>query len=215
MTEPMPREDCLARLAEMPLGPRRLIAVAGAPGSGKSRLARFLAEGLNAACPGRAEVVPMDGFHYDDAVLEARGLRPRKGSPDTFDVAGFDHLLARLRANDEPEIAIPVFDRDLEISRAGARIIPKETGILVVEGNYLLLGMPPWDRLARHFDATVFLEVPEDELERRLHRRWTVKHALAPEEAERKLRGNDLPNGRTVRTLSRKADWTVGPAPGS
>nr|WP_172327121.1 AAA family ATPase [Mangrovicoccus sp. HB161399] len=209
----MPREACLARLTEMPRGPRRLIAVAGAPGSGKSRLAQFLADGLNAACPGRAEVVPMDGFHYDDAVLEARGLRPRKGSPATFDVAGFDHLLARLRANAEPEIAIPVFDRDLEISRGGARIIGRDVEILVIEGNYLLLDMPPWDRLARHFDETVFLDVPPDELERRLHRRWTVKHALPPEEAERKLRENDLPNGETVRRNSRKAGWTVGPAP--
>ncbi|WP_201742223.1 nucleoside/nucleotide kinase family protein [Mangrovicoccus ximenensis] len=190
-----------------------LIAVAGAPGSGKSRLAEFLAEGLNAGCPGRAEVVPMDGFHYDDAVLAARGLLPRKGSPETFDVAGFDHLLARLRANDEPEVAIPVFDRSLEISRAGARMIGRGVELLVVEGNYLLLGKAPWDRLARHFDETVFLDVPADELERRLRRRWTVKHALPPEEAERKLRGNDLPNGETVRRMSRPAGWTVGPAP--
>nr|WP_138468576.1 nucleoside/nucleotide kinase family protein [Poseidonocella sp. HB161398] len=209
----MPREACLARLAELPRGARRLIAVAGAPGSGKSRLACFLAEGLNAGSPGRAEVVPMDGFHYDDAVLEARGLRPRKGAPATFDVAGFDHLLARLRANAEPEIAIPVFDRDLEISRAGARIVGQETEILVVEGNYLLLDLAPWDRLARHFDATVFLEVEAAELERRLLRRWEVRHGIPPEEAARRIRGNDLPNGETVRRHSRAADWVVGPAP--
>ena len=32
-----------------------------------------------------AAVVPMDGFHYDDAVLTAKGLRQRKGAPETFD----------------------------------------------------------------------------------------------------------------------------------
>ena len=67
-----------------------------------------------------AKVVPMDGFHYDDAVLEARGLRARKGAPDTFDVSGFTHLLNRLRV--EAEVAIPVFDRQMELSRAGAGI---------------------------------------------------------------------------------------------
>ncbi|MBE3637848.1 AAA family ATPase [Mangrovicoccus sp. HB182678] len=211
MSTAIARETCLARLAALPAG-RRLVAVAGAPGSGKSRLARYLAEGLNAARPGRAEVVPMDGFHYDDAVLEARGLRPRKGAPETFDVAGFDHLLARLRRNDEPEIAIPVFDRDLEISRAGARIVSAATEMLVVEGNYLLLKQPPWDRLARHFDETVFLDVPPQELERRLRRRWRVKHALPAAEAERRLRENDLPNGALVRRHARAATWVVGPA---
>ena len=29
----------------------------------------------------------MDGFHFDDSVLEKRGLRPRKGAPETFDHA--------------------------------------------------------------------------------------------------------------------------------
>ncbi len=52
----------------------------------------------------------MDGYHFDDVILEARGDRPRKGAPHTFDAAGFYHLLTRLRG-DEPEVALLVFDR--------------------------------------------------------------------------------------------------------
>ena len=103
---------------------RSLTAIAGAPGSGKSTLAEAVVARLNEEAPDSAAVLPMDGYHFDDRVLVSRGLRPRKGAPDTFDVAGFYHMLHRLKRNEEPEIAVPVFDRDLEIARAGARLIP-------------------------------------------------------------------------------------------
>jgi len=74
-------------LDALPKG-RRLIAIAGAPASGKSTLAARVVEGLNAQVPGRAAVVPMDGFHLDDTVLSARGDLARKGAPHTFDVLG-------------------------------------------------------------------------------------------------------------------------------
>src|SRR5262245_45437082 len=117
--------DDLVRLtAELDASRRAVIAIAGAPGSGKSTLAERFVSRLNEAPPGRAALLPMDGYHYDDRVLIERGLRARKGAPDTFDVLGLAHMLDRLRRNEEDEIAVPVFDRDLEISRAGARMIP-------------------------------------------------------------------------------------------
>src|SRR5580693_1119176 len=94
----------------------------------------------------------MDGYHYDDPVLIERGLRACKGSPDTFDVFGLLHMLDRLKHNQEDEIAVPVFDRDLEISRAGARLISRSVRALIVEGNYLLLDQYPWSGLHAMFD---------------------------------------------------------------
>ena len=132
---------------------RLIVGIAGAPGSGKSTLAERLRERIEASGECVA-IIPMDGFHFDDRVLTARGLLPRKGAPETFDVAGFRHLLMRLRAR-EAEVAIPVFDRSIEISRAGAAIVPAETRILLVEGNYLLLDETPWSGLAGAFDMTV------------------------------------------------------------
>ena len=187
------------------MGPeRRIVALAGAPGSGKSTLADALAAEINRRGV-TAEVVPMDGYHYDDCVLEARGLRPRKGAPETFDVLGFAALLGRLRRNADPEVAIPVFDRSIEIARAGARLIPQETRLLIVEGNYLLLNRGHWSSLAELYDETVFLDVAEGVLRDRLQSRW-VDAGLDAEGIAWKLDGNDLPNGRLVREASFAAD---------
>jgi len=147
---------------------RFVVAVAGPPGSGKSTLSANLHELLP---EGASEVVPMDGFHYDDIILNRRGLRSRKGAPETFDFAGFETLLKRIRSG-EPDIAIPVFDRNIELSRAAAEIVSADTKFILVEGNYLLLDEEPWSRLAPLFDFTIFVDVSRNELERRLMDRW-------------------------------------------
>jgi pantothenate kinase len=187
---------------------RTVVAIAGAPGSGKSTLAGRLVSLLNDNAEGCAALLPMDGYHYDDGVLIERGLRTRKGAPETFDVLGLLHMLGRLRRNEEDEIAIPVFDRDLEISRAGARLIPRAVRVLIVEGNYLLLNQHPWSLLRATFDITVAVEVPEDVLRQRLIERWRG-YGLTPPEVEAKVEGNDLPNGRYVVANSEPADFVL------
>ncbi len=172
---------------------RHITCLAGPPGSGKSTVADRLAERLNQVDPGRAAVFPMDGYHLDDVLLNERGWRPRKGAPHTFDVSGFASALDRLRQNTEDEIAVPVFDRDIEIARNAARFIPSSVRHLIVEGNYLLLDQAPWSDLL--FDTTVFLDVPFEELERRLRARW---QALEGEALRIKMEENDLPNARLV-----------------
>ncbi len=181
---------------------RYLAALAGPPGAGKSTLAAELVAALGKG----AKAVPMDGFHYDDAVLIARGSRNRKGAPDTFDVQGFRHLLTRLRVEDE--VAIPLFDRDLEISRAGADIVGPDDRILIVEGNYLLLNEAPWPDLAPLFDLTIWIDVPETELDRRLMDRW-AHYGKIPAQARAWIDGNDMPNIRRVSQGSRPADLVI------
>ena len=183
---------------------RHITAVAGPPGAGKSHVADLLVEALNARDPGSAAVFPMDGYHFDDGILSARGWLPRKGAPHTFDVGGFSAMLERLRANAEDEIAVPVFDRSIEIARNAARFISKDVRHLVVEGNYLLLDRSPWSDL--DFDTTVYLDVPMEELERRLMKRWA---SLEGAELKAKMEDNDLPNARLVVAESRAADFVV------
>lgn len=194
-----------ARLLAGAGGRRVIVALAGAPGSGKSTAAETLVGRLNAARPGVAALLPMDGYHYDDGLLRDLGRHARKGAPDTFDVGGLAATLSRLRADTEPEVAVPVFDRDIEIARAGARLVPQGARIIVCEGNYLLLDRAPWSDLAPHFDLTVMIEVPEAELRRRLTLRWEG-YRLPPDEIRRKLDEVDLPNARTVMRESRAAD---------
>lgn len=183
---------------------RCILAIAGAPGSGKSTTVEKLHEVLEVAHPGLTAVLPMDGFHYDDAVLHAMNRRPWKGARDTFDVGGLLSILGRLRPADET-VAVPVFDRDLEISRGSARLIDSKARLILCEGNYLLLDRAPWDRLATQFDLTVMIDVSEKTLATRLRARWEG-HALSDDEIQHKLESNDLPNGRIVRSESRASD---------
>jgi pantothenate kinase len=179
---------------------RFLVAIAGPPASGKTTLAADLAHTLGQG----ARVVPMDGFHFDDAVLMARGHRARKGAPHTFDVAGLAHCLSRIRAGDE--VAIPIFDRSLELARAAADVVGPEDRIIVVEGNYLLLNRAPWTDLQALFDFRVLVTASEELLTRRLVARW--EHYGRSDAADW-ITSNDLPNARVVLAESTGADLVV------
>lgn len=192
----------------LPVGGRLLVALAGPPASGKSTCADMLNDLLNVSGRCKSSVFQMDGYHYDDSVLIARGLRARKGAPETFDVAGFRHILDRLKHNEEAEIAVPVFDRSLEISRAGARMIPRDINVLIVEGNYILLDQEPWSSLAPLFDVSVSIRVPEEVLRQRLYARWEG-YGIPAEQIAAKVEANDLPNGALVLAKSLKSDFIL------
>lgn len=182
---------------------RVIVAIAGPPGVGKSTFSAALRDRLNAC-----EILPMDGYHYDDLYLDGKGWRARKGALHTFDVAGFRAMLARLKANDEPEISVPVFDREIEIARAGARMISRSVKTILVEGNYLLLRSPPWGSLGQYFDMTIMLDAPKEVLKMRLANRWK-NFGYSAQEAEDKIAENDLLNVSEVIDNSVQAQYVL------
>ncbi|NTJ40984.1 nucleoside triphosphate hydrolase [Agrobacterium larrymoorei] len=185
---------------------RFILAIAGPPGAGKSTLADALRDALIDRGE-KAEVLPMDGFHMDNGILEDRGLLARKGAPQTFDVRGFSDIIDAVRKADE-EVLVPVFDRSREIAIASARAISTQTRFILAEGNYLLLADDPWSRLAERFDFTIFVGPSSEVLEQRLHDRW-MGYGLDDEAVKAKLYGNDLPNGQHVIEHSRQADINI------
>lgn len=189
-------------------GTRRLVAIAGAPGAGKSTFVETLRDQINRDRPAFARILAMDGYHFDDRVLEARGDRARKGAPHTFDVGGLEAMLVRLAADDGKDVAVPVFDRSLEIARAGAEIIPASARIILVEGNYLLLDDPVWAPLRRYFDVTAMLDVPRQRLVDRLVARWRG-YGMSDAAVQEKLEGNDLLNADLVLSHSVAAQFIV------
>lgn len=195
-------------LRDIPEGSRQIIAIAGAPASGKSTIAARLNEHLDALEPGSSALLPMDGYHFDDEMLVPRGWRPRKGAPHTFDVGGYASALRRIRANDEPFVAVPRFDRDLEIARAGAIIIESTVRLIISEGNWLLLQDEPWPVLLPLFDHTALVKTDPETLEQRNRDRW-VGYDYSEEMIREKLEGNDLPNARLVYERSAEPDWII------
>lgn len=188
---------------------RLVVAIAGPPGSGKSTTAEVLKKTLEDQYAVVSQIVPMDGFHYDNAILESLDLLHRKGAPETFDVGGLNSLLKRLlESYQTDEVAIPVFDRDSDLSRASARLINRETAVLLVEGNYLLMNEERWSDLAPYFDVSVMIACDESTLHKRLMTRW-LELGYRETEAAQKVEENDLLNARQVIECSRCAEYML------
>jgi pantothenate kinase len=184
-------------------GGRRLLGITGPPGAGKSTLAELVVTALG----DDAVLLPMDGFHLAQVRLQSLGRTGTKGAIDTFDGAGFVHLLRRVRAADEDVVHAPTFRRDLEEPIAGAVAIPREVPLVVVEGNYLLAEQPPWDEVADLLDEAWYVD-PGD------HRReWLVARHMAfgrdRVAAEERSDGSDQVNALLVESTRHRADVLV------
>lgn len=187
-----------------PVGSHRfVVAIAGPPAAGKSTLAGELDDALGE----RSGQLQMDAFHFDNVILEARGHRPRKGAPHTFDVAAYQHQLGGLRNDPALAMSVPRFDRSLELSRNCAAVIAPSQHVLITEGNYLLLDDDPWPELRPLFDLTVWVEAPLATIEARILDRWN-RHGLSEADARKRAESNDLPNARLVVERSVAADHT-------
>lgn len=197
--------DVLFRRAlALPAG-RQLVALAGPPASGKSTLAETLAAALSDA--GRmAVVVPMDGFHLDNRLLDARGLRSRKGAPETFDLRGFARLISDLKM--PGEVVFPLFDRDRDLAVAGAGLVPDSCDLVVVEGNYLLFDAPGWRDLKNEWSLSAYIDAPESLLRQRLGARW-LDQGLNAHDAAVRAEQNDLPNARRIAQHRLATDMTL------
>lgn len=201
--------DCLrAMLDGAGTTSRLVLGLVGAPGAGKSTLAQMLAHELETAGL-LAGTVPMDGFHMSNAVLERLGRRERKGAPDTFDVAGYVSLLDRVRAGDCPDVLCPVYRRDLHEPVAAGSLV-SGPGVVVTEGNYLALDTGGWEEVRSRVDLLIGLEVPMEELVRRLvarHENFGRDRVAACHW----VRTVDVPNARLVAASLSRCDerWTA------
>lgn len=206
-------------LALAPEGGRAVVGVAGSPGSGKTTLARAVADRANAlAGAGTAVHLPMDGFHLANATLDALGRHDRKGAIDTFDGWGFVALLERVRSERGNTVYAPAFERTVDEPVAGSIPIPPEARLVVAEGNYLLVDADPWSRIPALLAETWFVATPEDERMRRLVDRHT-RHGRTVEAATAWARDVDGANAVLIEASRTRAtlvvDGTTGLSAGS
>ncbi len=202
---PIGLTELVSQIADDARGRSRYVfGLAGPPGSGKSTVAAHLADALGAV------VVPMDGFHLDNAELRSLGLLDVKGAPDTFDAPGFVRLVEQLQGADGP-VSAPSFDRVADRTIDAAITVEPADRIVVVEGNYLLLGHPPWGALRDLFDRTGYLAVDDATRVERLVARH-VCHGRSLDQAREFVRVSDEANAAIVAAARDRADVVIDPS---
>ncbi len=180
---------------------RFLLGLVGPPGVGKSTVAGALAGAWPA---GDAVVVGMDGFHLADDELAGRGLDQVKGAPETFDADGFVALLRRLCDPGVGPVGAPGFDRSRERTVDDAVSIPRETGLVLVEGNYLLLD-GPWRPVRDLLDEVWYLDLADELRRQRLVARH-VAGGRTPDEAAAWVHRSDEANAALIAATRHLAD---------
>lgn len=185
---------------------RRILGITGAPGAGKSTVARRLVDALGDT----AVLVGMDGYHLAQEHLERLGRAERKGAPDTFDAAGYVALLHRIRTPDAGTVYAPEFRRAIEEPVAAAVAIPPGVPLVVTEGNYLLLDSEPWSAIRGLLDEVWFLAPDED-----IRHAWlTARHqryGRTAAQATERTSGSDEHNARLIALTARRADLVLDP----
>lgn len=186
-------------------GRRTLLGIAGAPGSGKSTFAALLQREFG---PEVAVVVPMDGFHLGNAIIDGTPLRQRKGAMDTFDVGGYLSLLQRLRLRDEAVVYAPEFRRTLDEPVAASIAVPASVPLVITEGNYLLADAPEWKQVRAQLDEVWFMDTPSDVRLARLVDRH-VEFGMERTVAEAWASGPDEANARLIEATRPSADRII------
>jgi pantothenate kinase len=183
-------------------GERRILGLVGAPGAGKSTLAQTILEAL----PGKAVVVPMDGFHLANIELQRLGRASRKGAEDTFDSAGYVALLKRLREQRRDQIVYaPLFRREIEEPVAGAIPVMPDVPLVVTEGNYLLLEHGHWQAVRPLLDEVWYVNVDQRLRRQRLLMRH-VAFGRSEAAAEQWVRQTDDANAVLIDSTKDRAD---------
>jgi pantothenate kinase len=184
---------------------RTILGIAGPPGSGKSTFAERLRACFHAS---EAVIVPMDGFHLAQSIIQDTPLATRKGAPDTFDVGGYVALLRRLRANDEPVVYAPTYRRGLEEPIAASVAVTRDVPLLITEGNYLLADLPGWREVLPLLDDAWFVDTPDELRVPGLISRH-IAFGMDATDAERWANGPDADNARLVASTRSAASRVI------
>jgi pantothenate kinase len=195
---------------------RILVAVAGPPGSGKSVFTALLVVVINAIAGCEEAIqIQQDGWHFtneylDTLTFQKEGveipLRSIKGAPETYDTDSAYECLKNIRQG--MQVQIPVYSRTLHDPVPNARVIKPNHLIAVVEGNYWLLKVPPWDKFQKLFDVSIFLTAnPETLLEGLCLRQ--LRGGRTRKVAEQQVYNVDLPNINYVLMNSSPANFVV------
>jgi pantothenate kinase-related protein Tda10 len=142
----------------------RIVGIAGAPGAGKSTIARRI--------PG-AFAVSLDDYYLSKSERAARGL-PWRGPPGTHDVDAVVAMLGAVRRREAP-ITVQRFSPAAD-DRIEPLVLDATPDVLIVEGWVLGHRADGYDAILDRLDVLVFVDVPvELARERRFAREASLR----------------------------------------
>ncbi|KAA1468339.1 P-loop containing nucleoside triphosphate hydrolase protein [Dentipellis sp. KUC8613] len=190
---------------------RLLVGISGIPASGKSTLAELVVAHTNTALAespdpdAHAILVGLDGWHLTRAQLDAlpdpKLAHDRRGIHWTFDGPAYVSFVRALRAHPSSStpITAPSFDHALKDPTPHAVTVRPADRVVVIEGLYTFLAIPPWGEAAALLDERWFVELEVEKARSRLVRRHVLSGVAADlEEAVWRADENDMPNGKFV-----------------
>ena len=154
-----------------------------------------------------AVCVGLDGWHLTRAQLDAmpdpKLAHDRRGAHWTFDGEGYVAFVRALRrpvdsaatCSGTPTVHAPSFSHEKKDPVFNSIPIYPHHRLVIIEGLYTFLGIPPWSEASKLLDERWWVDVGEEEAERRLVARH-VKTGVAKdlEEATWRSRENDAPS---------------------
>lgn len=190
---------------------RILVMLAAPPGAGKTTLLSYL-EKLSGEHPEleRIQAIGMDGFHKRQEYLLTHFARRNgeqiplvriKGAPVTFDLEGLTAAVRKIAAGEN--CGWPAYDRKLHNPVEDA--VRVDGGIVLLEGNYLLLDEDGWRDLSHYADYTISIRADETLLRGRLIDR-RIKTGVEEAAAVRFVDFSDMPNVRLCLEKTAPAD---------
>lgn len=198
--------DSLSRVRDLlnNANQRVIVGIVGKPGSGKSTLSDYLMKNLPADL---VSLVPMDGYHLSNKVLENLMRSDRKGAPDTFDAMGFAALLDRIK-HSTTDIYYPIFHREIEESIAAEGVVKGNVKVVIVEGNYLLHNSDGWQSVKEYLSEAWFVDIDDEVRLKRLVNRH-MQFGKGEKAAFEWAHGTDERNATLVESTKYLADFTI------
>jgi type I pantothenate kinase len=148
-----------------------VIAVAGSVAVGKTTFARIL-QALMARWPDhpKVELVTTDGFLHPNRRLEADGMMPRKGFPESYDLKSMVQFLRDVKSG-LPEVRAPVYSHVAYDIVADQWQVVRQPDVLIFEGLNVLqagntCGRPSTVIVSDFFDFSLYRDADERDLER-------------------------------------------------